>query len=137
MPCGIALAKKKNVDSIKMEIDYIACSDKTMTGSRNGHSVLYIWEFIKKHPRSYLQARVADQLELARHVVKSFKKHGIPAWTQKNSVTVVFPRPREAVWQKHCLAISGNICHFVATCHQKNTDAADHLIADVVADLKK
>lgn len=137
MPCGIALAKKENVDSIEVKIDYIACNDKTITGSRNGHSVLYMWEFAKKHSVQYLRDRVANQLELVKYVVDKFNENGIVAWTQKNSVTVVFPRPSEAVWQKHNLAVAGDVCHFVATCHQRDTNMADALIADVVADLKK
>jgi len=137
MPCGIALAKKENVDSIKVEIDYIACSDKTMSGSRNGHSVIYIWEFIKKHTPEYLRARVANQLALVKYTVNAFKKAGIPAWTQKNSVTVVFPEPSEAIWQKHSMATAGGVTHFVATCHQRNTDMVDAMIADVVADFKQ
>ncbi|WP_246681553.1 histidine decarboxylase [Candidatus Tokpelaia sp.] len=137
MPCGIALAKKENVDSIKVEIDYIACSDKTMSGSRNGHTVLYIWEFIKKHRPDYLRARVANQLALVKYTVDKFRQAGIPAWTQKNSVTVVFPKPSEEVWQKHNMATAGGVTHFVATCHQRNTDMADAMIADVVADFKR
>lgn len=137
MPCGIALAKKENVDSIKVEIDYIACSDKTMSGSRNGHTVLYIWEFIKKHSNEYLRARVANQIELVKYVVDEFNKKGIPAWSQKNSVTVVFPEPSEPVWQAHSMATAHGVSHFVATCHQRNTDMADAMIADVVADFEK
>lgn len=137
MPCGIALAKKENVDSIKVAIDYIACSDKTMTGSRNGHTVLYIWEFIRKHSHEYLRDRVANQLALVKYVVDKFNENGIPAWTQKNSVTVVFPEPSEPVWQAHSMATADGVSHFVATCHQRNTDLADAMIADVVADFKK
>jgi len=135
-PCGIALAKKKNVDAIKVEIDYIACSDKTMSGSRNGHTVLYIWEFIKKHTDAYLRQRVANQLALVKYVVDRFNKAGIPAWTQRNSVTVVFPEPSEPVWQKHSMATAGGVSHFVATCHQRDTSMADEMIDDVIADFK-
>jgi len=135
-PCGIALARKKNVDAIKVEIDYIACADKTMSGSRNGHSVLWIWDFIRKHSPEYLRARVARQLKLVKYVVDKFNEAGVPAWTQKNSVTVVFPAPSEEVWQKYSMATAGDITHFVATAHQVGTALADAMIADVVADLK-
>lgn len=53
IPCGIVVAKKKNVDRISVEIDYISAHDKTISGSRNGHTPLMMWEqFVAIHGRS-------------------------------------------------------------------------------------
>lgn len=54
-----------------------------------------------------------------------------------NSVAVVFPRPSEGIWPTHNLAVAGDVCHFVASCHQRDTIMADALIADIAADFKK
>lgn len=136
IPCGIAIAKKKNVDRISVEIDYIAAHDKTITGSRNGITPLMMWEAIKGHSYDEWKRRITHSLSLAQYAVERFKKGGIPAWRNKNSITVVFPRPSEPVWQKHCLAISGDVAHLIATAHNFNTDKIDALIDDVIADKK-
>lgn len=134
IPCGITIAKKENVDRISVEIDYIAAHDKTISGSRNGITPLMMWEAVRGHTRNEWKRRIEHSLSLAQYAVERFNSAGIPAWRNKNSITVVFPRPSESVWQKHCLAVSGDVAHLIATAHNFNTDKIDALIDDVIAD---
>ncbi len=134
IPCGIVVAKKSNVDRISVEIDYISAHDKTITGSRNGHTPLMMWEAIRSHTLADWQRRIEHSLTLAQYAVDRFQKAGIPAWRNRNSITVVFPCPSEAVWQKHCLATSGNDAHLITTAHHLDSSKIDALIDDVIAD---
>lgn len=137
IPCGIVVAKRKNVDRISVEIDYISAHDKTITGSRNGHTPLMMWEAIRSHTFADWKRRIERSLNMAHYAVKRFHAAGIDAWCNKNSITVVFPCPSEAVWKKHCLATSGNSAHLITTAHHLDTSKIDELIDDVIADLNK
>ncbi|CAH0532739.1 Histidine decarboxylase [Vibrio stylophorae] len=134
IPCGIVLAKKENVDRITVEIDYISAHDKTITGSRNGHTPLMMWSAIRSHSFAEWKRRIEHSLELAQYAVDRLKKAGIDAWRNKNSITVVFPEPSEAVWKEHCLATSGGQAHLITTAHHLDSDKIDALIDDVIAD---
>ncbi|MDC7944080.1 histidine decarboxylase [Raoultella ornithinolytica] len=137
IPCGIVVAKKKNVDRISVEIDYISAHDKTISGSRNGHTPLMMWEAIRSHSWEEWRRRIERSLNMAQYAVDRFQSAGIDAWRNKNSITVVFPCPSEAVWKKHCLATSGDIAHLIATAHHLDSSKIDALIDDVIAYLKK
>ncbi|AML56065.1 Histidine decarboxylase [Serratia rubidaea] len=134
IPCGIVLAKKKNVDRISVEIDYISAHDKTITGSRNGHTPMMMWEAIKSHSFADWQRRIARSLQMAQYAVDRLQSAGVNAWRNKNSITVVFPCPSEAVWKKHCLATSGEVAHLITTAHHLDSSKIDALIDDVIAD---
>ncbi|MBJ8960593.1 histidine decarboxylase [Citrobacter youngae] len=137
IPCGIVVAKRKNVDRISVEIDYISAHDKTISGSRNGHTPLMMWEAIRSHSWSDWQRRIEHSLNMAQYAVDRLQAAGIDAWRNKNSITVVFPCPSEAVWKKHCLATSGNIAHLITTAHHLDSSKIDELIDDVIADLNQ
>lgn len=135
IPCGIVVARRRNVDLISVEIDYISAHDKTITGSRNGHTPLMMWEAVRSHTLSDWQRRINHCLETAQYAVDRFQAAGVNAWRNKNSITVVFPCPSEAVWKKHCLATSGEVAHLIASGHHLDTSKIDALIDDVIADL--
>ncbi len=137
IPCGVVVAKRSNVDKISVEIDYIAAHDKTITGSRNGHSPLFLWQAIKYYTFDEQKARIAHCLKMAEYAVARFNKVGIPAWKNENSITVVFPAPSEEVWKKHCLATSRGYAHLITTAHHLDTSKIDALIEDVAADAGK
>ncbi|RYZ36932.1 MAG: histidine decarboxylase, partial [Sphingobacteriales bacterium] len=63
MPCGVVVARKSNRDRIARSIAYIGSMDTTITGSRNGHSPLFLWYSIKKLGRAGLQARAQHSLD--------------------------------------------------------------------------
>lgn len=137
IPCGIVVAKRRNVDRISVEIDYISAHDKTISGSRNGHTPLMMWEAIRSHTWNDWQRRIERSLNMAQYAVDRFQAAGIDAWRNKNSITVVFPCPSEAVWKKHCLATSGDIAHLIATAHHLDSSKIDELIDDVIVDLNR
>lgn len=137
IPCGIVVARKNNVDRISVEIDYISAHDKTISGSRNGHTPLMMWAAVRSHSDAEWRRRISHSLTMAQYAVDRFKAAGIAAMCHKNSITVVFPKPSEWVWKKHCLATSGDVAHLIATAHHLDSSQIDALIDDVIADLSQ
>lgn len=78
---------------ITHEIEYIAAHDKTITGSRNGHTPLMFWKGIKQYSMDEHKERIQRCLHYAQYAVDKFNNYGIKAWRNKNSTTVVFPKP--------------------------------------------
>lgn len=135
IPCGIVVAKRQNVEHISVDIDYISAPDKTISGSRNGHTPLMMWAAIRSRTFADWQRRTRRCLNMAQYAVDRFHAAGINAWRHENSIIVVFPRPPAEVWKKHCLATSGEIAHLIATGHHHDSCRIDTLINDVTRSL--
>lgn len=138
IPCGIAIGKKELVDNIKVEVDYIAAHDKTITGSRNGHTPLLLWAAIKGHTYEDFKARIDSCLEMADYVIERLTNAGYKAWRHKNSITVVCPRPEDEVWEKWSLAPSGDEVHVITSAHNAWHDKRlDMLCDELIASYEK
>ncbi|CDG20727.1 Histidine decarboxylase [Xenorhabdus poinarii G6] len=137
IPCGVVVAKRKNVERISVDIDYISAQDKTISGSRNGQTPLMMWAAIRSHSFADWRHRVKRCLEMAQYAVKRFRAAGINAWRHDNSITVVFPCPSVAVWKKYCLATSGDTAHLITTAHHHDSSKIDRLINDVIAESRQ
>ncbi|WP_255431086.1 histidine decarboxylase [Pedobacter sp. N36a] len=62
IPCGLVLVKKNYKDRIGKAIPYIGTVDTTITGSRNGHSPIFIWYALKKLGKEGLKQRALECL---------------------------------------------------------------------------
>lgn len=136
MPCGVVIAKRHYVENIATSIDYITSNDKTISGSRNGHSVLLLWSAISKLSFIEWQKRIQHCISMADYVISKFQSFNINAWRNSNSITVVIPCPSKNIWQKHNLAVSGNQAHLIMLPHHKDTHQIDSVIMDIVNDLQ-
>lgn len=136
MPCGIVVAKRRNVSRIAVDIDYIAARDQTISGSRNGHSVLIMWAAIRNHSFLQWQQRIQHCLKMAQYAVERFQAAGVEAWRNPNSITVVFPCPSKKIWKKYGLAVSGSSAHLITTGHHKDSRKIDALIEEMVDSLQ-
>ena len=133
IPCGIVVAKREHVERISVDVDYISAPDRTISGSRNGHTPLIMWAAIRSRSFADWRKRIKRCLDMAQYAVERFRDAGIDAWRHENSITVVFPCPSSMVWKKHYIAASGNIAHLVATGHHHDPHRIDALIDDVIA----
>lgn len=113
MPCGVVVAKRSNRDRIARSIAYIGSMDTTITGSRNGHSPLFLWYAIRKLGVEGFKARALHSLDVASYCEKKLKEIGINAWRNPNSITVVFPEPEEAIRKKWQLASENGMSHII------------------------
>ncbi|EBR8158547.1 histidine decarboxylase [Salmonella enterica subsp. enterica serovar Newport] len=137
IPSGVVLAKKKNVAMITHEIEYIAAHDKTITGSRNGHTPLMMWLGLKQYSPAQHKARIRYCLENAQYAVDKFNASGIKAWRNKNATTVVFPKPSPTVVKKWFLSTEGERAHLVICGHHKDPHQLDPVIDEIICDLKQ
>ena len=117
MPCGVALAKKKNVDRIARSVEYVGALDTTLTGSRNGITPLMLWYAIQKHGTAGFRKMALRCLENADYATRMFRNNGVKAWRNKNSITVVFPKPSKTVLERWQIAVYGQRAHIITMPH--------------------
>ncbi len=130
IPCGVIITKRGHRDRIAKGISYIGSLDTTITGSRNGHSPLFLWYALKQLGEEGMKARYLHGLEVAEYCKNQLKEIGVEAWSNPGSLTVVMPRTPEAVKQKWQLATEGEVSHII--CMPNVTkDQIDEFIEDL------
>ncbi|MFV0237995.1 MAG: histidine decarboxylase [Flavobacteriales bacterium] len=112
-PSGVVVVKKDNKEGIGEVVEYVGSPDTTITGSRNGHSPLYLWYSINKHGKEGLKKRAEYSLELAKYAKKELNDLGLNAWSNPNTITVIFDKPCKEVCEKWQLATEGNFAHII------------------------
>ena len=130
MPCGIVLCRKSSVELVRKHIEYIGSHDCTISGSRDGLSVLILWTSIKKHGPSGIKKMVDHCLKMTHYAIKQLNSKNIAAWANPHSNIVVIDKPSDALIKKWQLASEGSIAHLVIMPH-----AQEELIDRFVADL--
>ena len=117
LPCGVVLTRKDYVARIARSIEYVGVMDTTLTGSRNALTPLMLWFAWERHGEDGFREIVREMLAVAEYAVGRFQSLGIPAWRNRNSVTVVIPRPPPDVVAKWQLAPLEDIAHVIAMPH--------------------
>ncbi|NNF15101.1 MAG: histidine decarboxylase [Gammaproteobacteria bacterium] len=131
VPCGIALARRRNVERIAHAVAYIGTVDTTVTGSRNGLSPLMLWHTIRSLGKAGLRERVEHALQMAAYTETTFRQVGIDAWRNPQALTVVFPSPAQSVCTKWQLASNEGISHVICMPHVTRAQI-DKLRDDIV-----
>lgn len=117
VPSGVVLARKEHVSRISRLIECVGTLDTTLTGSRNGITPLFLWYSIQKHGEQGFRDKVARCIEMSKYVVERLLTIGVPAWRNRFSMTVVFPRPPQAVLNKWQIAVEGDEAHLITMPH--------------------
>lgn len=134
IPCGVVIVKKNYKDRIGRTIPYIGTLDTTITGSRNGHSPVFLWYAIKQMGRQGLKVRAENSLQLAYYTVEQLQSIGIAAWRNHNAITVVFPQPSKEICVKWQLASENGLTHII--CMPGVTkETIDNFINDIAEEL--
>lgn len=113
IPCGVVVARKSHRDRIARSIAYIGSVDTTITGSRNGHSPLFLWYAIRKLGHEGLKARALHSLDTAAYAEQRLKEIGVAAWRNPDAITVVFPEPDASIRNKWQLASENGYSHII------------------------
>jgi len=114
LPCGIALARKRNVDRIARSVEYVGALDTTISGSRNAITPLMLWLRLRILGDDGIREIVRRSLHLAEYAVTKLRSIGVEAWRHdENSITVVFPRPPDVVMKKWVIAPRKKIAHII------------------------
>ena len=132
LPCGVVLTKRDYVARIARSIEYVGVMDTTLLGSRNCWTPLLLWYAFERYGLEGFRELVAEMLAVAEYAVARFNEVGLPAWRNKNSVTVVFPRPPLEVFNKWQIAPLGDISHLIAMPHVTR-QMVDELVDDCLA----
>ena len=131
MPCGIVLARRRNVERISRAVAYIGTVDTTVTGSRNAFTPLVLWYAIRCLGEAGMRARIRHSLDTAEYAQTRFRRAGIDAWRNPQALTVVFPAPPRAVRDKWQLASSDGISHVICMPHVTR-EQIDGLLRDII-----
>jgi histidine decarboxylase len=130
IPSGVIITKKSNRDRIAKGVSYIGSFDTTITGSRNGHSPLFLWYALKRMGVEGLRQRFQNSLEVAAYCEKRLNEIGIPAWRNPSAITIVFPKVQDTIISKWQLATQETISHII--CMPNVTkEQIDNLILDI------
>ncbi|QNK61306.1 histidine decarboxylase [Pedobacter sp. PAMC26386] len=113
IPCGVVVVKKNNRDRIARSVSYTGSMDTTITGSRNGHTPLFLWYMIKSLGLEGFKKRALHSLEVAAYAEMRLKEIGINAWRNPDSITVNLPEPAAQVRIKWQLALENGWCHII------------------------
>ena len=131
LPCGVALTRKEYVSRIARSIEYVGVLDTTLTGSRSAFAPLMIWYAFQRRGLEGFRELVSRSLSQAEYAVERFNEVGILAWRNRNSVTVVFPRPSAEVVRQWQIAPYGDIAHII-TMPNVTRESIDALVDDVL-----
>jgi len=125
IPCGLVIAKKSHRDRIARSIDYIGSLDTTISGSRNGHTPLFLWYTITKLGVEGLKQRTQDCLDVAAYAEAALKQVEPSVWRNPSTLTVNIPKPEIALVKKWQLASENDWAHIICMpgMHKEQIDA--------------
>jgi histidine decarboxylase len=132
LPCGVVLAKKRNVDRIAQSVEYIGTLDTTLSGSRNAIAPLFLWYAFHLIGIEGFRKIVLDCLTLSDYAIERLNQLDCHAWRHPYSNTVVFDRPTASVTQRWQLACQGGISHLITMPHV-TTAQIDRFVAEIGA----
>lgn len=132
VPCGVVITKKDYVARVARSIEYVGAMDTTLSGSRNAITPLFLWYAFQQHGLEGFRGQATEMIKTAAYAVDRFNQSDISAWRNKNSVTVVFPRPADLVVSKWQMAPFEDVAHII-TVPNVTRDKIDAAVADCVA----
>ncbi len=130
IPCGVVLARKRNVDLVARSIEYVGSLDTTLSGSRNAFTPLIIWYAIKTLGHKGFRMMADHSLEMAGYAIEQLTKKGIESWRNRFAITVVMPRVPESVTRKWQIAVHKDHSHIILMPHITKMQV-DELVEDI------
>ena len=135
LPCGVVIARKKDVERIQQYIEYIGAPDTTLSGSRNGHSVLFLWYAIQRLGYEGFKKNITSCLDMTKYTLEQLKKIQWDAWAEEFSVTIVIKLPSRKLINKWHLVAEKDIAHLLIMPHISKAHI-DALIKDLEQEQK-
>nr|VFJ60302.1 MAG: L-histidine carboxy-lyase (histamine-forming) [Candidatus Kentron sp. DK] len=106
IPCGIVIAKRRNVERVANHVKYIGENqDTTLSGSRNGVTPLFLWYAIRKYGKEGFRSMVTQCIGRAEYAVTTLTKAGYKAWRNPYAITIVIPTPPKSIVRKWQIAV--------------------------------
>ncbi len=129
LPCGVVITRKSYVERVGRAVEYVGVQDTTLSGSRSAFAPLMIWYALSNYGTEGVRELVEGMIDTAEYAVTRFNERGIPAWRNRNSVTVVFPKPPQDVFAKWQIAPEGQEAHIITMPHVTR-EMIDELVED-------
>lgn len=104
MPCGALIARRQHSERVAQAIAYLRSNDTTLMGSRNGHAVMAMWSRLTFHGVEGFRADALRSVERAERTASVMRSAGVPVLLNPYSLTLVFPKPSEAIVKQYQLA---------------------------------
>jgi histidine decarboxylase len=132
MPAGIILARKKYVKQIldKSDVSYVGTKDTTITGCRNGLSVLLLWLQIRRKGINGFRDETKNCLENTEYAKRKLDNINWENSLNKWANTIVIKKPSEKICKFWSLACEGDKAHIIIMQHVKR-DTIDKFIEDL------
>lgn len=130
IPAGIVIAKKENVERVKVSIEYIGAYDTTISGSRNGITPIMLWKAINDKGVDGFKKMVEDCYTNTKYLLQKLNDIDWTHWINDYSTTVVIRRPPEKIIRKWQMAVSEEWSHIIVMPHM-NKAKIDELIEDL------
>lgn len=113
IPCGILITRKSIRHVFKSTPSYMGSIDTTISGSRDGFSVLVLWHTINRYGWDGFKKMVDEAFELRDYTLKELQTIGRKAWANPHSTTIVLDNPGNYIVNKWQLASTPEIAHVI------------------------
>lgn len=117
VPCGFVLARKTLSAQLTQEAEYIQSPDTTVSGSRSGHTPLFLWHRIRSLGEEGLAQEARDCLSLAEWCQEQLEAHGYPCFRNGRSNIVVLRKPNQELVNRWRLLSQGEWSHIICMQH--------------------
>ncbi|GJV81325.1 serine decarboxylase-like protein [Tanacetum coccineum] len=110
MPCGVQITRLKHINALSRNVEYLASTDATFMGSRNGQAPLFLWYALSRKGYRGFQKEVHNCLRNAHYLKGRLTEAGIGAMLNELSSTVTSPKIDSAFkLEPYTLAYYGKI----------------------------
>jgi histidine decarboxylase len=131
-PSGVVLVRRELRDRVTQAGRYTGSPDATITGSRNGHTPLMLWQRLSTLGIDGLAERAETSRKLADYTHGRLVDIGWPAHRFDHAFTIALRTPPAAVTSRWVLASMGGWSH-VITMPGVSADQVDAFLSDLEA----
>ncbi|HZE87777.1 MAG TPA: histidine decarboxylase [Methylomirabilota bacterium] len=131
LPCGVVIVKKSHKNQIGRAISYIGTLDTTISGSRSGHTPIFLWYALKRLGIKGLRKRIQECLTLAKYTHQQLQAIGWETWRNSQAITVMLAEPSKEIISKWQLATADGWSHIMCM-PGVTSKQIDNLIKDLV-----
>lgn len=112
-PCGVVLVRKEDKERLGATANYTGSIDTTISGSRNGHTPLFLWYALKRFGVEGLRARALEAQKVAAYAHTQLQKIGWETWRNPQALTIMLASPPIHVITKWQLATHKGWSHII------------------------
>jgi histidine decarboxylase len=100
--CGVIVTKKQDQQLLGQAANYTGSTDTTISGSRNGHTPLFLWYAIQRFGVTGFRRRAIEAQKMAAYTHEQLQRIGWKSWRNPQALTVMLAGlPAELItkWQ--------------------------------------